>query len=86
MIWRMEVHYAIRWSEIPDRDAVIISDVLMNKRIDECYFFSNYDKPLIEYYFLRKGKKLKTAMVFKNKGEKLKDAQAKLVETDSLLL
>ncbi len=66
MIWRMEVHYAIRWSEIPDRDAVIISDVLMNKRIDECYFFSNYDKPLIEYYFLRKGKKLKTAMVFKN--------------------
>ena len=64
--WRTEVHYAVRWSAVIDKQAIELSRLLLSNKINECYFFSNYDKPLIECYYLRAGKKLKTAMIFKD--------------------
>ena len=61
--WRTEVHYFINWSKQLDKDAVVVSQRLLERNIDECYFFSNYDKPLLECYHLRAGHRLKTAMM-----------------------
>lgn len=61
--WRTEVHYFINWSKQLDKDAVVVSQRLLEQNIDECYFFSNYDKPLLECYHLRAGRRLKTAMI-----------------------
>ncbi len=61
-IWRTEVHYAIRWSATLDQNVKTISNVLLQHNFSEVYLFSNYDKPLLEYYYLIKEKRLKVFM------------------------
>jgi hypothetical protein len=56
-------HYAMYWSLELDREAKKIAAIMQEKNIDECYFFSNYDKPLLECYYLRAGKSLKPFMI-----------------------
>ena len=62
--WRSEVHYFIHWSENLDREAIRIANVLLEHEVDTCYFFSNYDKPLLVYYFKQKQRHLSTPMAF----------------------
>lgn len=61
-IWRTEVHYAIRWSADLDRAVKKIGTVLLENNFSEVYLFSNYDKPLLTYYYLRAEKRLKVYM------------------------
>lgn len=63
-IWRSEVHYFTHWSQQLDRAAPQIAKVLLAHQVDTCYFFSNYDKPLLQYYYLQAGKSLTAPMVF----------------------
>ncbi|MGH1335010.1 MAG: hypothetical protein ACRBFS_02705 [Aureispira sp.] len=61
--WRMEKHYALQWSAQLDWQVHAIAEQLLEANIKACYLFSNYDKPLLEYYYLRQGQRLKTWMV-----------------------
>lgn len=61
-IWRTEVHYAIRWSADLDRTVKEMSRVLLENNFSEVYLFSNYDKPLLTYYYLVEKKRLKVYM------------------------
>ncbi|BDS15199.1 hypothetical protein [Aureispira anguillae] len=65
-IWRTEVHYAIRWSADLDRNAKEIAQLMLAKNIQTCYLFSNYDKPLLECYYLRAQQRLQTYMAAKD--------------------
>jgi len=58
-------HYAMHWSVELDREAKKIAAIMQKENINECYFFSNYDKPLLECYYLREGKLLKPLMISK---------------------
>lgn len=61
--WRLEQHYALQWSAELDRQVRAIADQLLDADIQHCYLFSNYDKPLLEYYYLRQGKRLRINMI-----------------------
>ncbi len=63
-LWRSEVHYFTHWSQQLDRTAPEVAAVLLEHQVDTCYFFSNYDKPLLQYYYLQAGKSLTAPMVF----------------------
>ncbi len=59
-------HYELRWSAPLDRAAVAISALLCAEGVKEIYCFSRYDKPLLEYYGLRRceGRKWRVYMPF----------------------
>jgi hypothetical protein len=61
--WRLEQHYALQWSAKLDWQVQSIAQHLLDANIQHCYLFSNYDKPLLEYYYLRQGKRLHINMV-----------------------
>ena len=61
-IWRTEVHYAIRWSAELDKEVKKIATILLDNEFSEVYLFSNYDKPLLEYYYLKDQQRLKVFM------------------------
>lgn len=61
-IWRTEVHYAIRWSAELDKEVQQIANTLLDNHFSEVYLFSNYDKPLLEYYYLQNKQRLKVFM------------------------
>lgn len=61
-IWRTEVHYAIRWSADLDKEVQKIATTLLDHNFSEVYLFSNYDKPLLEYYYLQDQQRLKVFM------------------------
>jgi hypothetical protein len=61
-IWRTEVHYAIRWSADLDKEVKRIATTLLDHNFSEVYLFSNYDKPLLEYYYLQDQQRLKVFM------------------------
>ena len=61
-IWRTEVHYAIRWSADLDKKVKKIAATLLDHKVSEVYLFSNYDKPLLEYYYLKDKQRLKVFM------------------------
>ncbi|CAA6830305.1 MAG: Unknown protein [uncultured Aureispira sp.] len=61
-IWRTEVHYAIRWSAELDKKAQKIAATLLEHNVSEVYLFSNYDKPLLEYYYLQDQQRLSVFM------------------------
>ncbi|MBL4649944.1 MAG: hypothetical protein JKY03_09440 [Aureispira sp.] len=61
-IWRTEVHYAIRWSAELDQEVKKIATTLLDIEFSEVYLFSNYDKPLLEYYYLQDQQRLKVLM------------------------
>jgi cell division protein FtsL len=61
-IWRTEVHYAIRWSAELDKEVEKIATSLLDNEFSEVYLFSNYDKPLLEYYYLQNQQRLKVFM------------------------
>jgi hypothetical protein len=61
-IWRTEVHYAIRWSAELDKEVKKIATTLLDNEFSEVYLFSNYDKPLLEYYYLQNQQRLKVFM------------------------
>lgn len=63
-LWRAEVHYFIHWSEDLDRKAIDLAHVLLEHEVDTCYFFSNYDKPLLVYYYYQADKQLYAPMAF----------------------
>lgn len=65
-IWRLEKHYALQWSAQLDWQVKAIAEQLLEADIQSCYLFSNYDKPLLEYYYLRAGKRLQTWMAAPN--------------------
>jgi hypothetical protein len=65
-IWRTEVHYAIRWSADLDKEVKQIATTLLDNNFSEVYLFSNYDKPLLEYYYLQDQQRLKVFMVTPN--------------------
>lgn len=62
-IWRTEVHYAICWSAQLDKTNKKLAQIMLDKELPECYFFSNYDKPLLECYYLHAQKRLQTFMI-----------------------
>lgn len=62
-IWRTEVHYAIRWSANLDKNVQKIATSMLNNKLSEVYLFSNYDKPLLEYYYLQENQRLKVFMI-----------------------
>lgn len=66
LIYRMEQHYAIRWSAQLDINARKIAHLMMQKQIDSCYVFANYDKPLLTYYYLRSAQKIQLFMPYQN--------------------
>jgi len=47
-------HYELRWSAPLDKAAVEVSALLCRENTQEIYCFSRYDKPLLEYYGLRR--------------------------------
>jgi hypothetical protein len=59
-------HYFMNWSAELDRESKKISEIMLSNEIlpENCYFFSRYDKPLVEYYFLINHKPLKSYMPF----------------------
>lgn len=61
-IWRTEVHYAIRWSAELDKEVKKIAETLLDNEFLEIYLFSNYDKPLLEYYYLQQQQRLNVFM------------------------
>ena len=65
-IWRTEVHYAIRWSADLDKEVKQIATTLLDHNFSEVYLFSNYDKPLLEYYYLQDQQRLKVFMAVPN--------------------
>jgi hypothetical protein len=65
-IWRTEVHYAIRWSAELDKEVKQIAKTLLDHEFSEVYLFSNYDKPLLEYYYLQDQQRLKVFMAVPN--------------------
>lgn len=63
--WQAYRHYEINWTADLDRTAKNIAQILANNQINELYIFSRYDKPLLEYYHLRRtNQPLKVAMPF----------------------
>lgn len=80
-IARAEVHYALQWSVKLDREAKKIAALLLDQKIEECYFFSDYDKPLLECYYLRKKQVLKTAMIATNSKNYAPFVEARLYES-----
>ena len=66
LLLRMEVHYAMHWSKQIDKKAHFLAQLMLKNELDSCYSFSNYDKPLLEYYYLRAGKKLHLQMPYKD--------------------
>lgn len=64
--WRLEKHYALQWSAQLDWQVKNIAHQLLKTNIQQCYLFSNYDKPLLEYYYLRQGKRLNAIMASPN--------------------
>ena len=64
--WRLEQHYALQWSAQLDWQVKAIAEQLLAKDIQQCYLFSNYDKPLLEYYYLHQGKHLQISMAAPN--------------------
>jgi len=62
-----ETHYFMHWSADLDREAKKMAEKLLNLPIPpkECFSFSRYDKPLLEYYFLSRGLPFKCYMPFK---------------------
>lgn len=65
-IWRTEVHYAICWSADLDKEVKKIATTLLDNKHSEVYLFSNYDKPLLEYYYLQNQQRLKVLMAASN--------------------
>ena len=65
-IWRTEVHYAVRWSAELDKEVKKIATTLLDNNLSEVYLFSNYDKPLLEYYYLQNQQRLKVFMATPN--------------------
>lgn len=65
-IWRTEVHYAICWSADLDKEVKKIATILLHNKHSEVYLFSNYDKPLLEYYYLQNQQRLKVLMAASN--------------------
>ena len=64
--WQAYRHYEINWTADLDRTAKNIAQILAENDIKELYTFSRYDKPLLEYYQLRRtNQPLKVAMPFK---------------------
>lgn len=63
---RMNVHYALNWSKQLDENAQLLAHIMLQNKIHDCYSFSNYDKPLLEYYYLRADQRLRIQMPFKN--------------------
>jgi hypothetical protein len=63
--WRLERHYALQWSAQLDWQVKAIATILLEEQVENCYLFSNYDKPLLEYYYLRQGQRLNSYMVDK---------------------
>lgn len=64
--WQAYRHYEINWSAGIDKTAEHLGELLAAHRIEELYTFSRYDKPLLEYYHLRRtGRRLKTYMPYK---------------------
>lgn len=48
-----ETHYFLNWSANFDKEAKKMANLLLkNKKLDNCYSFARYDKPLLEFYFL----------------------------------
>ena len=66
LLLRMEVHYAMQWSKQIDKKALFLAQLMLKNELDSCYSFSNYEKPLLEYYYLRAGKKLHLQMPYKD--------------------
>jgi hypothetical protein len=63
--WQSYRHYEINWSADIDRTALKIADLLAQNHIAELYIFSRYDKPLLQYYHLRRqNTPLRTAMPY----------------------
>ena len=60
--WRMQQHYALQWSAQLDWQVRSMAEQLLEADIRHCYLFSNYDKPLLEYYYLRQGKRIRISM------------------------
>lgn len=60
--WRMQQHYALQWSAQLDQQVKEMAKELLEAQIQQCYVFSNYDKPLLEYYYLRQGQRLQVLM------------------------
>ncbi len=79
--WRSEVHYFVHWSETIDRQAQQIAQILLKNKVKECYFFSNYDKPLLEYYYLKNKQQLIPYMINKNSKNYAPFVDARLYET-----
>jgi hypothetical protein len=63
---RMDVHYALNWSKQLYKNAQMLAQVMLQNKIEDCYSFSNYDKPLLEYYYLRADQPLRIRMPYKN--------------------
>ncbi len=64
--WRLEKHYALQWSAQLDWQVHHIAEHLLQNNLQQCYLFSNYDKPLLEYYYLRQGQRLEVLMAESN--------------------
>jgi hypothetical protein len=60
-------HYFMNWSLRLDREAKKISEKIIAEKVGfiNCYSFSRYDKPLLDYYFLINNRASRTYMPFK---------------------
>ena len=59
-------HYFTHWSRHLDREVIKIHHLLLKHEVEECYAFSNYEKPLLKYYQLRAENPLQVYMPFPN--------------------
>jgi len=78
--WRSEVHYFVHWSEALDKEAHQIANKMMQAAISSCYFFSNYDKPLLICYYLEQEKVLETPMIFEGSKDYAPFVKGKIYE------
>ncbi len=62
-----QYHYFMNWSLSLDRESKKIAQIILNKKSGniDCYTFSRYDKPLLDYYFLTNKRPYETYMPFK---------------------
>ena len=60
-------HYFMNWSLTLDREAKKIAEKIISEKdgFINCYSFSRYDKPLLDYYFLTNDRESRTFMPFK---------------------
>lgn len=63
--WASRGHYFLHWSRPLDAEAQKIAQLLLaDPQAKVCYSFARYDKPLLQYYFLRAKRKLACPMPF----------------------